>query len=61
MAKEKACKTCSRIVDGNICPACKGTDFSRTWRGMVTIFDPESEVAKMMGVTSSGRYAIEVK
>ncbi len=60
--KEKACKICNRLVSGNMCPACKTADLSKSWKGVVEIFDAEnSQVAKEMGITAPGRYAIRVK
>lgn len=61
MVREKACKNCRRIVEGDICPMCKSTEMSRNWRGTVVVMDPESEIAKAMGVKAVGRYVIEVK
>ena len=59
--KDKVCKSCKRFVEGNICPACKGTEFTRNWKGSVIIFDAGGEVAKLMSITAPGKYAIEVK
>ncbi|QQG39802.1 MAG: DNA-directed RNA polymerase subunit E'' [Candidatus Aenigmatarchaeota archaeon] len=61
MVREKACKNCRRIVEGDICPMCKSTDMTRSWRGTVVVFDAESEIAKGMNVKAAGRYVIEVK
>ena len=61
MPREKVCKICRRFVEGDICPADKSTDLTRSWRGMVFVFDPASEIAKAMGIIAPGKYAIEVK
>ncbi len=58
---DKACKICRRIIKGNICPACKTTDLSKTWKGTLVVLDPESEIAKSAGITAPGRYAVKVK
>lgn len=61
MVREKACKQCKRIIEGDICPMCKSTELSRNWRGVVVVMDPNSEIAKAMGITAPGRYVLEVK
>ncbi len=60
--RDKVCKNCRLFVEGSVCPICKQSQFSRSWKGIVIINDPkESEVAKVMGITMPGRYAIWVK
>ncbi|MBR9682009.1 MAG: DNA-directed RNA polymerase, subunit E'' [Candidatus Altiarchaeota archaeon] len=62
MADKKVCRKCRLFVKEKECPICKGDDFSMTWAGMVEILDPEtSEVAKKMGITVPGRYALKVR
>jgi DNA-directed RNA polymerase subunit E" len=58
---EQACRTCRRLLKGNLCPICKSTDVSRSWKGLIVIFDAESEIAKAAGLSSPGRYAVRVK
>ncbi|HLC51497.1 MAG TPA: transcription elongation factor subunit Spt4 [archaeon] len=58
---EKACKICRRLVKGNICPACKTTDLSRKWKGVLVVLSSDSEIAKEAGITAPGKYAISVK
>ena len=58
---EKACKTCRRLVKGNICPICKSTELTRSWRGIILVLNAESEIAKEAGITSPGKYASKVK
>jgi len=58
----KACKKCRRIVEEKTCPICGSTDLSKKWKGEVIIYDPEnSEIAKELGFTAPGKYAIRVK
>ncbi len=60
MAK-KACKNCKAIVmKGNVCPICKSTDLTSSFQGTIVIFDVESEIAKRLGITAPGKYAIRV-
>ena len=59
----KACRKCKALVskETNICPVCGSSDFTDEWEGMAIIIDPEnSEIAKMLGITKPGRYAIKV-
>jgi len=58
---EKACKICRRLVKGNLCPACKSTDLTPSWKGLIVVFDANSEIAKEAGITAPGRYAIKTK
>lgn len=58
----KACKNCHQIVDGKVCPACKGTSFSNDWTGYVVVIDPEnSEIAKRLNINTPGKYALRVR
>jgi DNA-directed RNA polymerase subunit E" len=59
---DKACKNCRFISNGPVCPNCKSNNLSDDWSGLVVILDPAtSEVAKRMGITAAGRYAIRVR
>ncbi len=62
MVKGKVCRNCRRFVEGNKCPVCGQSSFSRSWKGVIVINDPkESEVAKTLGITVPGKYTIWVK
>lgn len=58
---EKACKTCRRIVKGNLCPVCKSSDVTKNWKGLIVVINPDSEIAKEAGITAPGKYAVRVK
>ena len=59
---DKACKNCRFISSGPICPNCKSSNLSDDWSGLVIITDPsKSQVAKRMGITAAGRYALRVR
>lgn len=58
---EKACKTCRRLVKGNLCPVCKSSDLTKNWKGVLLVVDADSEIAKKAGVTAPGKYAVRVK
>ena len=58
---EKACEQCKLIVEGDICPICKESKLTINWKGSTTVIDPEkSEIAKAMGITMPGKYAIRI-
>lgn len=62
MIKEKACRTCRKIIEeGEECPVCKGTTFTTFWKGYIIIVDPEkSEISKKMGIKVPGKYALKL-
>jgi DNA-directed RNA polymerase subunit E" len=58
---KKACRTCKAIiVKGNVCPVCKSTDTTSSFQGVVVVFDTDSDIAKKMGITVPGKYAVKV-
>ena len=62
MAKEKACKICKRIYEGDKCPKCGNKESTESWKGRVIIIHPEqSEIAKKLKIKEKGRYAIKTK
>ena len=61
MAKEKACKNCKRIYEGDACPNCEKKETSDTFKGKVEIINSEkSEVAKELKITKPGLYAVKI-
>ncbi|MBU0756822.1 MAG: DNA-directed RNA polymerase subunit E'' [Nanoarchaeota archaeon] len=62
MAKEKVCKKCKIFVDKNVCPLCKGNQFSTTWKGRINILDAnKSDIADKIGINDKGNYALKVR
>jgi len=62
MAKKKACKKCKVFVEGDTCPQCKNSNFTTSWQGRLYLSDTEnSSIAKEVGVTVKGEYAIKVR
>jgi RNA polymerase subunit RPABC4/transcription elongation factor Spt4 len=60
--KKKVCKTCKLFVEGDTCPLCKRDQWAQSWQGKIVVVDHESSsVAKMMGFTANGEYAIKVR
>ena len=56
-----ACKSCNFISEMSVCPRCGG-DGTKAWQGMVAIADYEkSDIAKNMGITANGTYALKVR
>ena len=62
MVKEKACRECRKItVEGAKCANCNSSQFTTFWRGFVVIINPDkSELAKKMGITNPGKYALRL-
>ncbi|GAY25008.1 DNA-binding protein [Desulfurococcaceae archaeon AG1] len=59
----KACKKCKALapLEATVCSICGSSEFSEEWSGMVIIIDPEgSQIAKSLGITKPGRYAIKI-
>jgi DNA-directed RNA polymerase subunit E" len=58
---EKACKQCHRIVEGDVCPVCKESQLTPSWKGFVVVIDPAtSEIAKHLKITTPGKYALRL-
>ena len=57
----KACKHCSFITEEDLCPLC-GNQTSKEWQGYVIIIDhTKSEIAKRMGISVNGKFALKVR
>ena len=60
--KKKACKMCKSLTDADECPQCKSKKFTTTWQGRIIILDEQkSDIAKKIGMTQKGEYAIKVR
>jgi DNA-directed RNA polymerase subunit E" len=58
---EKACKNCHRVVAGSICPMCKDSQLTASWKGFIIVSDPaKSEIAKKLNITVPGKYALRL-
>ena len=61
MVKELACRKCKCITTGKVCPACKSSDLTPDWQGIVIVANPEeSRIAKTLKITAKGKYALKV-
>jgi DNA-directed RNA polymerase subunit E" len=62
MSKEKVCKNCNMIYEGDRCPGCGSQEYTEEIKGRLVITDPEkSEIAKNVGINKKGTYAIKAK
>lgn len=60
MTKEKACKNCKMIYEGDKCPNCGSKEFSEDFKGKIIILDPQnSEIAKKLKISNKGSYTIK--
>ncbi len=57
---DNACRICKALTSGSECPICKSKDLTKNWKGMIIIYDPESELAKKSGHDAPGKYALQV-
>ena len=61
MAKEKACKACRSVYTGPKCTSCGSTEGVDTFKGKVTVLNPEeSEVAKKLNLSKKGEFALRL-
>ncbi len=61
MAKRlQVCRNCRRFTTEKACPVCKSTNLSTSWKGLVVILNPESEIAKILNINEEGKYALYV-
>ena len=59
---ERACRNCRLLTTANVCPNCKESGLSRDWIGELIVLKPEkSLLAKSIGITKPGKYALRVR
>jgi len=56
----QVCRNCKKFTDEKVCHYCKSTNLSTSWKGMVVILDPNSEIGKILKVSEAGKYALYV-
>lgn len=61
--KSKACKLCRTIFDeGEKCPKCESKENTDSFKGRIVVLNPEkSEIAKNLGLTEKGNFAIKTR
>jgi DNA-directed RNA polymerase subunit E" len=61
MSDLRACKGCSFLTMENNCPKC-GSATYKEWQGYVVVVDAaKSEIAKRLGISTNGKYALKVR
>jgi RNA polymerase subunit RPABC4/transcription elongation factor Spt4 len=61
MAKRtQTCRNCRRFTTEKVCPSCKSTNLSTSWKGIVVVLNADSEIAKMLEIKEPGKYALYV-
>jgi DNA-directed RNA polymerase subunit E" len=59
--RELACRKCKMLTNEKACPNDGSTELSNEWSGLIIIIAPDrSQVAKTLGITKAGRYALKV-
>ncbi len=57
----KACKKCRYLTTEKKCPICGG-ETTKEWQGYLVVIDyKRSEIARKMGITINGKYALKVR
>lgn len=60
--KDKACKICKTIYEGDKCPNCGSKEFTDSYKGKIYVLNEEkSEIAKNIGISSKGKFAIKTR
>jgi DNA-directed RNA polymerase subunit E" len=61
LVRERAGRKCKFVTTGKVCPACKSSDLTPDWNGIVLVVDPtNSQIATTLGITAKGKYALKV-
>ncbi len=59
---KKICKTCKIFFKEENCPICKGNQTATSFNGRINILDAnKSLIAKKLGITMKGEYAIKIR
>ena len=62
MTKQKACKVCNTIYEGDKCPKCESGESTDNFKGRIVILNPEkSEIATKLGIKNKGNFAIKTR
>ncbi|MBS3084603.1 hypothetical protein J4411_01700 [Candidatus Pacearchaeota archaeon] len=60
--KEKACKICKAVYEGDKCPNCGSKESTDSFKGKIFVVNQEkSEIAKKMNLNSNGEFAIKTR
>jgi len=62
VSKEKACKICKRIYEGDKCPICGSKEFKDSFKGRIHVLNHEkSEIAQKLNIVNNGEFAIKTR
>jgi len=62
MPKQKACKICNAIYEGEKCPDCESKESTEGFKGRIVVLNPEkSEVAQKLKLKKKGNFAIKTR
>jgi len=62
MAKQKACKVCNRIYEGEKCSGCDSKESTESFKGRIVILNPEkSEIAGKLKLKEKGNFALKTR
>ena len=62
MSKQKACKKCQAIYEGEKCTNCGSQEHVDSYKGRIVVLKPEkSELAEKSKIKNSGAYAIKIR
>lgn len=58
----RACRSCKNLTNDQICPVCKGNEFSDDYSGLLIVLDPEdSLLAEKLNTKEEGAYALKIR
>jgi len=62
MTKQKACKICHTIYEGEKCPKCESKESTDSFKGRIVLLNPEkSEIAPKLKLKDKGNFAIKTR
>ncbi|RLG15969.1 hypothetical protein DRN69_02090 [Candidatus Pacearchaeota archaeon] len=62
MTKQKACKICHAIHEGEKCPKCDSKESTDSFKGRIVVLNPDkSEIAQKLNIKQKGNFAIKVR
>ena len=62
MAKQKACKICKKIYEGEKCTRCESKESTEGFKGRIVVVNPKkSEIAQKLNIKEKGNFAIKVR
>ena len=60
--KQKACKICNTIYEGDKCPKCESKESTESFKGRLVVLDSnKSEIAKKLNIKEKGNFAIKTR